>query len=126
MPTIEVLQDKEEIREAKGYLGTMQSLMRSYMDHQDKNNYKEAEEVLQEIYQFPLQFIVNRYEEAGSYMMLLGTGGPAVRLIGSYMPDGRWHHILQHQDWFTPWRDIGLTRNELTIVNNFVSLYMGE
>ena len=41
--------------------------------------------------------------EASEYMILISTGGPALRLVGAlegFEPDSAG---LQHQDWGTPW-----------------------
>lgn len=47
------------------------------------------------------------------YNILLGTGGPALRIIG----DLGEHHIsesahLEYQDWFTPWEQYYLEAKE--------------
>lgn len=44
--------------------------------------------------------------EAGEYMILLSTGGPACRIVGE-LRNGQPHTArLEHQDWFTPWTEL--------------------
>ena len=43
--------------------------------------------------------------ELGEYMILLCTGGPAVRIVGELESDQPTSAKLQSQDWFTPWVD---------------------
>ena len=46
--------------------------------------------------------------ELGEYMILLCTGGPAVRIVGTLENDQPMTAKLQSQDWFTPWTDYGM------------------
>ena len=46
--------------------------------------------------------------ELGEFMILLCTGGPAVRIIGELEGDQPMSAKLQSQDWFTPWTDYGM------------------
>jgi hypothetical protein len=45
------------------------------------------------------------------FCLLLGTGGPAVRIIGELDHGQPTKATLQTQDWFTPWTDVD-TSNE--------------
>jgi len=46
--------------------------------------------------------------ELGEYMILLCTGGPAVRIVGELESDQPMTAKLQSQSWFTPWTDYGM------------------
>jgi len=46
--------------------------------------------------------------ELGEYMILLCTGGPAVRIVGDLEGDQPMTAKLQSQGWFTPWTDYGM------------------
>ena len=62
------------------------------------------------------------------YSILLGTGGPAVRVYGTldrygYPADAE----LQGQDWFTPWMSTRVTEEEQAAIVWFAqSFYFGE
>ena len=45
--------------------------------------------------------------ELGEYMILLCTGGPAVRIVGDLESDQPMTAKLEFQGWFTPWTDYG-------------------
>lgn len=62
------------------------------------------------------------------FMILLSTGGPALRIIGDL---GHWGEAeaakLQYQDWGTPWTDHDLTSNERAALLNYCGLfYFGD
>lgn len=62
------------------------------------------------------------------YNILLCTGGPAVRIIGTlseYLEPDSAH--MQYQDWGTPWADYPLTSEEEAIVLEYAQqFYYGE
>ena len=62
------------------------------------------------------------------YNILLCTGGPAVRIIGTlseYLEPDSAH--MQYQDWGTPWTDYPLTSEEEAIVLEYAQqFYYGE
>lgn len=62
------------------------------------------------------------------YNILLCTGGPAVRIIGTlseYLEPDSAH--VQYQDWGTPWTDYPLTSEEEAIVLEYAQqFYYGE
>jgi hypothetical protein len=66
--------------------------------------------------------------EPEEFMILLCTGGPAVRIIGEL--DEHLEPIacaLQFQDWFTPWVDYPLTAEEQDDVLTYCQqFYYGE
>ena len=61
------------------------------------------------------------------FMILLTTGGPALRVTGDLRGDQPDCASLQWQDWGTPWTDYQLTDEEQTELDWFASLfYFGE
>ena len=70
----------------------------------------------------------NCYRELSEYRILLCTGGPAVQIIGELdkhcQPDSA---RLQHQDWGTPWTDLGLSPEQQdTLLEYCQQFYFGE
>lgn len=66
--------------------------------------------------------------EAEEYMILLCTGGPAVRIVGDLGQRGEPSTAsIEHQDWFTKWESISMTEEEerdvLTYARQF---YFGD
>jgi len=63
---------------------------------------------------------------AEEFRLLLGTGGPAVRIIGSLdqygQPDGA---RLETQDWGTPWTEYTLA-DESVLLKYAACFYFGE
>ena len=66
--------------------------------------------------------------EPEEYMILLCTGGPAVRIIGEL---GRYNEpesaTIQYQDWFTPWVELPLGEGEEeTVLTYAQQFYFGS
>lgn len=81
-----------------------------------RKQYHDSEEARQSIQEGPLSVEVRggwhtpgSQDDSGAYeyVILLGTGGPAVRIYGAIgqhnEPDNA---ELQYQDWFTPWEPL--------------------
>ena len=63
---------------------------------------------------------------ADEYRILLCTGGPAVQITGDYDPgDGPVNTCIQHQNWFTSWRDLPTTDAQRTDLLEFAHLVVG-
>lgn len=62
------------------------------------------------------------------YAILLCTGGPACRIIGSLSEHGDPESAsIQYQDWFTPWVDYPLTaEEEADVVKYAQQFYFGQ
>lgn len=62
------------------------------------------------------------------YCILLCTGGPAVRIIGDLSEHGEPETAtLEHQDWFTPWKEYNTTTEEEAAMLRYAStFYFGE
>jgi hypothetical protein len=65
--------------------------------------------------------------EPEEFELLLGTGGPAVRIIGEVGPSGAENPHLQIQDWWKPWTDYnGTEADEAALETYCRCFYMGE
>jgi hypothetical protein len=51
--------------------------------------------------------------EATNYELLLGTGGPAVRIVGDLNDGEAASARLEVQDWFKPWTEYGPTDDDV-------------
>lgn len=69
-----------------------------------------------------------RANRPAEYMILLCTGGPAVRIIGTLDGHGEPDTArIQHQDWGTPWTDYRLdSEQEQTVLTYARCFYYGE
>lgn len=74
---------------------------------EESDNEEERERVTTEIEESPLEVAVDkgeRFDGTRHYMILLSTGGPALRIEGELDEyDEPMHAYLQYQDWGTPW-----------------------
>lgn len=66
--------------------------------------------------------------EPSDYCLLMGTGGPAVRIRGEL---GQWNQPstarLECQDWFTPWTEVETTTEENDVLLAYASrFYYGD
>lgn len=76
----------------------------------------------------PWKFVGEENVKPDQYNILLCTGGPAVRIIGTlseYLePENA---RIQYQDWGTPWTDYPLTsEQEATVLEYAQQFYYGE
>jgi len=64
---------------------------------------------------------------SGEYMVTLGGGGPASRIVG-YFEDGQaFSAHFEYQDWFKPWTQAHLSGEEEDTLLRFVQcLYFGD
>jgi hypothetical protein len=87
---------------------------------EDRDSYHSADDARQAIEEDPLSVEVRsgwhtpgEKEESMEYKILLGTGGPALQIVGDLdqynQPESA---TLQYQDWFTPWIDYYETTSE--------------
>jgi len=64
---------------------------------------EDEDEAVQRIEEDPLDVCVR--SEAEEYMILLCTGGPAVRITGNLSRGEASSARLEYQDWYTPWTE---------------------
>lgn len=101
----------------------------------DSEEYHNSENPQQVISEHPLSIQVRSDWEslsetltAAEFEILLCTGGPAVRIIGTlneyHEPDGA---NIEYQDWFTPWERYPLTdKQEAKVLTYCRQFYFGE
>ena len=80
----------------------------------NSRNEERAEEGKTAIQENPLEIKTGKeFDGTRTYMILLGTGGPAARIIGELSeydePDSA---EFQFQDWFEPWTTAQTTKEE--------------
>ena len=88
------------------------------------------EDVLEEILEMPLEVSVRSgWQSIGEelkpeeYLILLTTGGPAVRIVGdldSYGCPSRAR--IQYQDWGTPWKEYVMSHEEYSVLEEFARI----
>lgn len=110
-------QDDNAKRQAKAQLESIKELVKNKNKTGEVREYEDAE---QAILDDPLSLEVRAgwhtpgsKSEAEEFMILLCTGGPAVRIIGQldeHMQPEK--PVIQYQDWFTPWTDYHETTDE--------------
>ena len=66
--------------------------------------------------------------ESEDYQILLATGGPAVRIVGTLNQWGEPETAkLQFQDWFTPWEELETSAEDVDALLTFArQFYYGE
>jgi|TARA_Y100000310_G_scaffold290034_1_gene316891 hypothetical protein len=116
-----------------GHMQEIARLVRIYRKAVETSRYTLTDNILERCHEMPLTVQVRSgwyspggESEAVEYEILLGTGGPAVRIIGDLDAHGHPHDAeLQGQDWFTPWeRTPGQDQDALL---TFASMfYFGE
>ncbi len=103
----------------------------------DGETFTDMDEIIEHIQEYPLSVLVSygwvepgKLPEDGpeEYEILLGTGGPATRIIGRL---GRFNQPdtakLQGQDWFKPWQATETTSEQDEAILWFAQqFYFGE
>lgn len=93
---------------------------------------REREQVEEELREYPLSVMVrDGWRTVGSpaegpeeFEILLGTGGPARRVIGTLDEDFEPLAVrYQYQDWFKPWTDGHITGKDGDLIRRFASLF---
>lgn len=101
----------------------------------DTENEEEREEAIQAIVEDPLEISVREGwhgigEEATpeEFLILLCTGGPAVRIIGELDRYGHPENpCIQYHDWFTSWETLfDLTDEELEAIQAYCEQFYFE
>jgi len=130
---MELMMDMEAVYEVPGK-GTAQSILEAFQAWKaldegkaetvtfDGEEFTDADEIIERIREEPLSVLVSygwispgQLPEEGpeEYEILLGTGGPAVRILGKLdkyaQPKTA---VLQGQDWFKPWQNTMTTSEE--------------
>jgi len=90
--------------------------------------------IIDELYEEPLEVSFRsgwapKREElaAEEYLILLTTGGPALRITGALSETGGAYDAkLQYQDWFTPWVDHHLEEEDEQALLQYANIIIGE
>lgn len=107
-----------------------------YPEDEDREQYHDEDDARQRIDEDPLSVMVRsdwqtpgqeQEFEPVEYEILLMTGGPAVRIIGSLDQHGTPDRArLQYQDWGTPWTELFEPRDMATLVTYANTFYFGS
>lgn len=124
--------DDERARDqAKCQFESIQEMV-SRLESKDEDEQEKAREEIQED---PLEVSIRSgwyspgsEHEAEEYLILLCTGGPAVRIIGELGAHNEPETArLQYQDWFTPWEEYVLEHEEYeTLLTYARQFYFGD
>ena len=94
----------------------------------NSKNTETAEQGQTEIDEDPLEIATGKeFDGTRTYMILLGTGGPAMRIIGELneydQPDTAKY---QFQDWFTPWTTAEITEEQEQTLIQYANYFYFE
>ena len=124
--------------QAKAQLGSIVEMVQALRltetgDDDSETSYEEARQAIQDDplsiqVRCPWQSVGEEGVKPDQYNILLCTGGPACRIIGTlseYLePESA---RIEYQDWGTPWTDYPLTSEEEAIVLEYAQqFYYGE
>ena len=113
-----------EIKEVPG-AGTYENIV-ELMNAMESPDPETTSDIMDQIMEMPLSVSVRSgWQQPGvndqspeEYELLLGTGGPAVRVYGRLDQYGRPRSAeLQGQDWFTPWKRTSVDQDEEVLLN---------
>ncbi len=129
-------EEKERARnQAKAQLESIREMVEALDKAEENDNYEAIDKARMEIEEDPLSVQVRsdwhspgEKTEATEYMILLCTGGPAVRIVGDLGEyDEPETARIEYQDWFTPWEDMPLTsKEEKDVLRYAQSFYYGR
>lgn len=104
-------------------------------DQEGRDDYRQLEEAEQAIQEDPLSVEIrsdwftpgDAPEDFGEFKILLCTGGPAVRIIGTLDGGQPETARIEYQDWGTPWTEYRITAEEAdTLLTYCRCFYFGE
>jgi len=98
---------------------------------EEREQYHNQDEARQEIDEDPVSVGVSSgWTSLGDklkpneYMILLCTGGPAVRIIGDLSEHREPYNAhLEYQDWFTPWEELYLDAEDEEILISYARVF---
>ena len=110
-------EDFRSERQARAQLESIQEMVKAMEDENEREN------AIERIWEDPLSVQVRSdwytpgdredCRKPSEYTILLCTGGPACRMIGTLNEYGEPETAtIEHQDWGTPWTELRLTRDE--------------
>lgn len=121
--------ENRSTRQAEAQLESIRELVAAL--RASGNEYEVSDEAQQAIYDDPLAVQVRSgWADPGAelraveFMILLATGGPAVRLIGDLNEHGEPENVrMEHQDWDTPWTPYGPAKNDEAVMEYVRQFY---
>jgi hypothetical protein len=137
MTTNKETEDNRAEDQARAQLESIINMVVRLRDAEEDDNEETREDVIEEIQEDPLSVEVRGgWKTLGSedeegpaeYMILLCTGGPAVRIVGDL---GQYNEPesarIEYQDWFTPWASLPMRREEREYVIEYArQFYFGS
>ena len=120
-----------------GGVSTAQDILELYQEVQDEDTTTERiEEIQRQVHEWPLSVQVRcagwwgicEELKPDEFQILLGTGGPAMRITGDIGQHGEpCNPLMQVQDWFKPWTTCNTTDEQDEALRWFCSeFYFGE
>ncbi len=108
--------------QAEAQFSGIKELLETLAKAQNNGNEEEENTALEAILNDPLSVEIQR-----QYIILLCTGGPAVRIIGELDEyDQPATARLQFQDWFTPWTDLDQSESESDLLVEYARHFYFE
>jgi hypothetical protein len=104
-------------------------------EHLNDEDWHEEDDAQQAIYDDPLSVQVRGdwhtpgedSTESVEFEILLTTGGPAARIVGTLENNGPVRARFEYQDWFKPWTDVILDHEDYaTILEYAQHFYFGD
>jgi hypothetical protein len=110
--------------QAQAQLDSIKEMVEALRNANTDDYHKERDDALNTIQEDPLSVEVRSGwvapgadMEPEEYMILLCTGGPAVRITGSldqfFEPNTA---KIEYQDWFTPWVEMAISNEDETVL----------
>lgn len=116
-------------QEAQEYFELSYESIEEMVNALNTKNEEEREGAIQTIQEDALEIATGKnFDGTRTYMILLGTGGPAARIIGELDEnDDPETATFQYQNWFTPWTDARATKEqEDKMITYAQQFYFGE
>jgi hypothetical protein len=128
-------QEKDRAKDqAAAQIDSIRQMVKALTDAMEKDDDEAREQAEQAICNDPLSVQVRtgwhdlgKKAEPDEFMILLCTGGPAVRIVGDlddHMQPENPH--IEFQDWFTPWEEYHMTDEEEDDVLSYCSNFYFE
>ncbi|WJY17688.1 hypothetical protein QQS45_08510 [Alteriqipengyuania flavescens] len=123
-------QTNAAIDNAKGWLETIRAMVKAY----EADEQYEGQDAIDAMLEAPLSVQVRSdWADAGKelkaeeYLILLTTGGPALRITGDLSGGYASTAALEWQDWGTPWTDLHTDTADTDALMTFAgAFYFGE
>jgi hypothetical protein len=128
-------QEKDNERAIEQARSQLEGIAEMVSAYENAENDKDRDEAEQRINEDPLEISVRepwhapgKEAKPDEYLILLCTGGPAVRITGDLADYGEPETAsIEYQDWFTQWERFDMTEEEKETVLKYARhFYFGE